>query len=127
MREVQVLGELYHTQREQTLALLCQDRREREERAQREAIQREKEGETQISLLEQLLVLARDEARYLGYFLCFFSCGENCVIASPGAGVCARDCVGATNAGGAEGRRDCCIAPTGRKDAGKMPRKINSV
>ena len=89
MREVQVLGELYHTQREQTLALLCQGRREREERAQQEAIQREKEGETQISLLEQLSVLAKDEARYLGYVLYFSSCGENCVIASPGAGVCA--------------------------------------
>ena len=71
------------------LALLCQGRREREERAQQEAIQREKEGETQISLLEQLSVLAKDEARYLGYVLYFSSCGENCVIASPGAGVCA--------------------------------------
>ena len=123
LQEVQVLGELYHTQREQTLALLCQDRREREERARREAIQREKEGETQISLLEQLSVLGMR----LGYILCFSSCGENCVTASPGAGVCARECVGATNTGGAERRRDCGIAPTGRKDARKMPRKINSV
>ena len=48
-----MLGELYHAQCEQTLALLCQGRREREERAQQEATQREKEGAMQmISRLE---------------------------------------------------------------------------